>query len=72
MMEYVWLKEVMDSRVVKNGYYFDFVRIFFKIILLVFLYLMYYYSIEDFKVLIWYFFLIKIFGEFFLNGSIIY
>lgn len=30
MMEYAWLKEVMDSRAAKNGHHLDSVRTFFK------------------------------------------
>lgn len=30
MMEYAWLKEVMDSRAAKNGHHLDCVRTFFK------------------------------------------
>lgn len=30
MMEYAWLKEVMDSRAAKSGHHLDSVRTFFK------------------------------------------
>lgn len=65
MMEYAWLKEVMDSRAAKNGHHLDSVRTFFKTTPSAFLYSMHYHSIEDYKVLIWYFSSVKTLGNFF-------
>lgn len=47
MMEYAWLKEVMDSRAAKNGHHLDSVRTFFKTTPSAFLYSMHYHSTED-------------------------
>lgn len=66
MMEYAWLKEVMDSRAAKNGHHLDSVRTFFKTTPSAFLYSMHYHSTEDSKALIWYFSSIKSFGGSFL------
>lgn len=52
MMEYAWLKEVMDSRAAKNGHHLDSVRTFFKTTPSAFLYSMHYHSTEESKVLI--------------------
>ena len=64
MMEYAWLKEVMESRAAKNGHHLDSVRTFFKTTLSVFLYSMHYHSTEDYKVLIWYFPSVETLGNF--------
>lgn len=69
MMEYAWLKEVMDSRAAKNGHHLDSVRTFFKTTPSAFLYSMCYHSTGDCTVLIWYFPSVKTFGEFSLKGS---
>lgn len=47
MMEYAWLKEVMDSRAAKNGHHLDSVRTFFKTTPSAFWYSMHYHSRED-------------------------
>lgn len=72
MMEYAWLKEVMDSRAAKNGHHLDSVRTFFKTTPSAFLYSMHYHSTEDSQVLIWYFSSIKTLGEFSLRRGTMY
>lgn len=65
MMEYAWLKEVMDSRAAKMAITLTLSGHFLKLPHQL-LYSMHYHSTEDSKALIWYFSLIKSFGgEFF-------
>lgn len=64
MMEYAWLKEVMDSRAAKNGHHLDSVRTFFTTTPSAFLYSMQHHSTDDSEVLIWYFSSIRTFWEF--------